>query len=404
MKILVISDLHAISAAPANGVSPSFISFSSPRRTASNDPLIGLRDLLKNGKVEPPDVLICAGDLADRADSQATEHVWRELMAVRDENNISHLLATCGNHDLDSRHKQNKFDPRGFLKALEPPFPTPGAKKHEAIHLEYWANNFSIIEDANWRLLNINSCAYHGYGESSEPELLHGRISDYTLDAIEARLGEVVSASPQKTNICLFHHHLRDVSSDEFEDKSTMKGANRLIKLLSKANLGEWFVLHGHRHRSDLYCAGGNSAPIVLSCASFSATRTGDENNPCPNQFYVIDLDTSQTVGFSKVKGTIQAWNWTPGTGWQSDASIPGGLPIKTGFGYRGDLHAFSDRLCEAVNADGRVTWQDALARFSELQYFMPSDLEALNGILSLRPEIVLSLEGTRIREIVRNA
>jgi 3',5'-cyclic AMP phosphodiesterase CpdA len=402
MKLLVISDLHATNADATQGNGPSYVAFSSPRRNATSDPLVGLKHLLDVGKIPKPDVIICAGDLADKAESAAISGVWRELMALKNDHSIPFLVATCGNHDVDSRHKENKFDPKGFLRALSPSFPIPTFGKSDNPHLNYWANNFSILETDTWRVLNINSSAYHGFGEGTAPEREHGRISDYTLDDIECALDEISTNAPGKTNICLFHHHLRDISSDTFDDNSIMKGANRLLDLLSRAKFGEWFVIHGHRHRSSIYYAGGNAGPIVLSCASFSATRVTDVNNPCPNQFYVIDLDQELKSGFAKVKGRIQSWNWTPGQGWQSELSIPSGLPISAGFGFRGDLRTIADNIAAVVLPLGRATWDELHNRIDDLHFLIPTDLESLRGILDSRSDLVVSVDGSRIREIVR--
>lgn len=405
MKIVILSDLHAFFSDArrrpdgTKSPAPSHIDFSSTMRKENVDPLAGFVRLVDDGKIELPDLMIVGGDLGDKADPQAIRSVWTELSNLTEKNPECLLLATCGNHDLDTRHEQNKFDPRGFLRTLKPTFPYSDLTQDRINLLEYWANHFTIVERDSYRVLNINSCAFHGFGDSAEPELEHGRISDITLDAIETHLGEVVKEAPYKRNICLFHHHIRPISNDSFEDSSTIKGSQRLTEILSKSTLGEWFVIHGHRHRSGLFCAGGNTAPIVLSCASFAATRVGDENNPSPNQFYIVDLDEVASGQVSRVAGSIQAWNWTPGVGWQSQTSIPGGLPIRCGFGYRGYIPDLADAICNAIKVAKIIDRPTLISNFPDVKRLMPTDTDSLIATLE-NNGVAVSFENGQILEL----
>ena len=408
MKIAVLSDLHAFCSDAQQEVNgkkppaPSLIDFSSLSRKPKTDPLVGFVELFQSESELRPDVIILAGDLGDKADTQAIRSVWDELGKLSTDIGVRMLLATCGNHDLDTRHKQNKFDPRGFLRTLDPGFPYPNQPFHRENQLEYWAENFTIVEEDDFRILNINSCAFHGFGEKAEPELEHGRISDITLDEIEKRLSECVSEAPHKQNICLFHHHIKPISTDDFEDSSIMKGAERLLQMLSRVEFGEWFIIHGHRHRSSLFCAGGNSAPIVLSCASFAATRSGDEHNPTPNQFYLVELDKFESGEFARVTGNIQSWSWTSGIGWQSKTSIPGGLPVKTGFGYRGYIPNLAQEIEKKLTTVSRLSWSELLEHFPDVGRLMPSDTETLIKSLERLPVVVSEMDG-QIQELVKS-
>lgn len=406
MRIAILSDLHAFCSETRKDSSgrkppaPSLIDISAPSRTKSSDPLVGFCSLFENGEIDFPDLFIVAGDLGDRADTLAMRTVWKELVQLATSSSEVLLLATCGNHDLDTRHQQNSFDPRGYIRTLNQNFPYPEAEKYGINQLEYWANNFSILEEADYRILNINSCAFHGFGSDAEPELEHGRISDITLGEIEARIRISVEKDPHKHNVCLLHHHIMPVSSDTFDDKSVMKGSDRLTDMLSRAALGEWFIVHGHRHRSNLFHAGGNSAPIVLSCASFAATRTGDEHNPTPNQFYILHFDEPQTGRAARVSGRIEAWNWTPSIGWQSTTSIPGGLPVRTGFGFRGYIPDLADRIAEAVKDKKRMEWAGLVGAFPEVGRLIPTDTVSLITTLETQGLVVSQTSG-RITEVV---
>lgn len=399
MRALVISDLHAVSRRPEKGAMPSLIEFSNTERTNKKDPLIGLKSLLAKEILPKPDLIICAGDIADKADSLAIKSAWAEINELAATCGVSDILATCGNHDLDSRHAGNSFDPKGFLRRLTPSFPIPKLLRSDLEQLRYWADNFSVIESASWRVLNINSCAYHGYGTDTEPELEHGRISDHTLDEIKEYIGGTADLH-KKVNICLLHHHLKEVGSDGFKDKSKMKGAENLLAMLSESKYGEWFVIHGHRHRAGIYCAGGNTAPIVLSCASFSATLAGDEQNPSPNQFYLIDFEAGAN-GRARVKGVVSSWNWTPGYGWLEASPKPGGLPSRAGFGYRGDIPDLADKVAAKVRVSKRISWSDLREAHPDLKFLMPEDIDNFAQSISATSDIHVSRDGVDIREVL---
>ena len=405
MKILVVSDLHAFTSESRRGpdgkkpLPPSFIDFSSPSRRKFEDPLIGLRELFQYDLPADIDLLIVAGDIADKADPVAIRNAWSEIHDMAQKAGAK-VFATCGNHDLDTRHKSNKFDPRGFLRTLQPSYPVSHLPRDSHSILEYWANNFTLLEEKTYRVLNINSCAFHGYGDDHNQELNHGRISDITLEAIEEALRKSHKEDPSKHNICLVHHHIKPVSSDDYEDTSTIKGAEKLTDILSKAEFGEWFIIHGHRHRSNLFCAGGNTAPIVLSCASFAATRNGDEHNPCPNQFYVVQLDPQQNGKSKSISGIIQTWNWTPTYGWMENNDIIGGLPSSTGFGYRGRISDLADRIRDKTKAELKLTRRSVIEHFPEFLRLVPSDVKSL--IYSLEQQgIVITYAGREIEELV---
>lgn len=399
MRVLVFSDLHAVSRRPEKGAVPSLIEFSNTDRTSTRDPLVGLKSLLEQGIVAKPNLIICAGDIADKADAVATRSAWIEINDLATACGIRDVLATCGNHDLDSRHSGNSFDPKGFLRRLTPSFPMPKFQRSDMEQLRYWADNFSIVEGPSWRVLNINSCAYHGYGSEAKPELDHGRISDHTLNDIKDAIGKFEGLN-EKINICLLHHHLKEISSDTFKDKSKMEGAENLLATLAESKYGEWFVVHGHRYRAGIYCAGGNTAPIVLSCASFSATLAGDEQNPSPNQFYMIEFE-SRGNGRARVKGIVRSWNWTPSYGWLEASPKPGGLPSRAGFGFRGDILDLADKVAEEVLMRKRISWDDLQVSYPDIKFLIPGDIDNFAQSLATMLDIYVSRDGAVIREIL---
>ena len=398
MKVVIVSDLHAFQG--DRSPLPSLVNFSDADRTETSDPLLGLRAKFADGSLDVPDLLICAGDLADRANPLALKSAWSELNSIRNEFKIPSFLATCGNHDLDSRYQENRFDPKGYLRKLNPCFPLPDYQKNDILQLKYWSNNFSIVEGENWRVLNINSCAYHGYGSQAEPELLQGRISDHTIDDIKEEIRVLGPEIKNKFNICLVHHHLKELHTDSFPDVSRMQGSENLLGLLGRAEFGEWFVVHGHVHRGGLYCDGGNSGPVILSCASFSVSLTGDHLNPSGNQFYEVEFEEPASGRF-RIRGQIRAWDWSATYGWEPAAERKGSMGPVSGFGFRGDILEFAEGVIEEVRKVGKLTWEAALNQFSTLKHFLPSDMENLFAEIEASGDIKISKVGETPKELV---
>ena len=174
MRIAVASDIHAY--ANADGPAPSHLCIAAPADQPTRHPVSGLKRLIEDEKLTA-DLLVCPGDLADKAETAALIYTWNELHAIKDLLKAELLIATAGNHDVDSRHKHNDFDARGALQALVPPF--PGLSEAECDR--YWGRNFVLLEKPTWRLLLLNSSAYHGGGKDPEKEARHGRISERTV-------------------------------------------------------------------------------------------------------------------------------------------------------------------------------------------------------------------------------
>jgi len=254
----------------------------------------------RNRELPEIDLILCPGDLSDKADASALDHAWNFLINLKAALGNPTLVNATGNHDLDSRFAKTDFDPKGNLFGLAPSYPvvlgkndTIGQQKEQQIRLNYWARNFAIFYHQEVRIVVLNSAAFHGYGVDNK-EYEHGRVSKRTLDDLRAQLEEdQKNKGRPPLNIIVFHHHLEadpDVDSQDNPDASVMVGAPQLTELLSKVKFGPWLAVHGHRHHPRLYQKGGNSGPIVLQAASFGATNQHDYQNRSPNQIHFVSL------------------------------------------------------------------------------------------------------------------
>jgi predicted phosphodiesterase len=332
-----------------------------------------------------PDYVLCPGDITNRSNPASLSYAWDRLNRLANSCG-ARLIATVGNHDLDSRYKENAFDPRGFAMSLSPRIPCED-RQH---FLEYWAENFTLISDVGCNILVLNTAAYHGGGKHIAQEIEHGRISQVTSDGIKRVLDSAPIAS---TNILLCHHHLiRPEHSDE-ELAHQTRGGDSIVQLLNES-AGAWIVVHGHKHSPDLfYGHGGSNAPVILACASFSAQINVDAQNKNPNQVHLLacDPEGATNAGLASA-GTLTNWTWQPGVGWGKSLGLHG-LKHIVGFGYRASVTGLVQALEEHLSAKrlSQLSWSDAVHAVPALERLIPVDFKALERMLNARGLVILN-------------
>jgi hypothetical protein len=156
IRVAVTSDLHAFEV--GDPIAPSHFDIKRSRSQTGRHPISGLVALVNEEKLTA-DLLLCPGDLGDKASRSGIEHAWRSVHEVGTALNADVVAGTAGNHDLDSRYKKTGYDPEEFLKHdLTPPFPLPDTN----LNRDFWSNHFAIMDRPSYRLVALNSCAYHG--------------------------------------------------------------------------------------------------------------------------------------------------------------------------------------------------------------------------------------------------
>lgn len=389
-RLLLISDLHASDVDPSSSNAPSYVSSFSPSASARLDPITELERIVIDEELKPQYVL-CPGDITNRSNPGAFSYAWDRLNKLA--NTIgAKLIATVGNHDLDSRYKENSFDPRGYVMSARPQIPVV-KREH---FLEFWAENFTLIADDDCNIAVLNTAAYHGGGREVAAEIEHGRISELTLSAIASAIN---SAPKVGTNILMCHHHPIKGDQGDLELVGQTRGGEKLIEILDRAR-SSWILIHGHKHVPDLfYGHGGSNAPTIIGCASFSAQINSDSQNKNPNQFHLLETDPDGAKGLGlNAGGSLLSWTWQPGVGWRKPARGAVGLPHYSGFGFRGSADALVDKIDVLLSASGAgfVTWHDAVKAVSELLKLTPFDFDAFEGRLTDRGlRILTDRDGT---------
>jgi hypothetical protein len=370
LTIALLSDIHAHILAPDDAKAPSYLATSLPTTDHVRNPVAGLRKLISDADLTA-NVLICGGDLGDKANPNAQMFVWDQLRTLKGDLHAKAVISAAGNHDLDSRYKYNDHDAKGTLQALDPMFPGLEVAQCD----RFWSRNFVVVDHEQWRLLVLNSAAYHGAGKTPEKEFQHGRVSQRTITAITRELKE----RPLKAlNVLLCHHHL--IKNDEIalEDYSQMAGGDLLLNVLGTGEFGNWIVLHGHKHYPRIwYAPGGSTAPTIFSAGSFSAKLYPELGTRVRNQFYVLNFPLESYASLKMgACGTANAWDWIVGLGWQR-ARTESGIPFRAGFGCRVHPESLTHDVAAALAASGEPykTWDEMAALAPALNYLTPHDL-----------------------------
>lgn len=373
-SFLLLSDIHATDRNPSAPDAPSYVSSFNSGAAGKSDPLVDLRRLLRD-EGEAPSHILCAGDMTNRSDPNALSFAWEQLQRLAGDLNAK-LVSTVGNHDIDSRYLENKYDPRGYAMALAPTIPIAD-RTH---YLEYWAEHFTLIPDDDCNILVVNTAAFHGGGKAAEVEIEHGRISDHTLAAIEVALRGMPEA---RINLALCHHHPQKPEAQDRDLEGLTRGGAELVELLS--NSGEpWVVVHGHKHVPEIYYGqGGGNAPVILGCASFSAQVNRDAQNKNPNQVHLLKFD-HDAVGLA-LAGEVRSWSWQPGVGWAKTLGKLG-LPHRSGFGHRGSPKQASSEIDKLVpQGPSFMSWSNAIDRAPYLRYILPKDIKLVEDFLKAK-------------------
>lgn len=378
LKLLVLSDLHVF-ASSANGSAtasaPSYIDVDKLSSEPYRDPFERFRVIAENtANPVAANLIVCGGDMGNGASPQGISFAWRKLHELKNALHATHVLATAGNHDLDSRYNNDPHDPLKTIKALNPPF--PGLDK--ALCDRYWSQHFTTLESAEWRVVLLNSCAYHGGGRVKENEFQSGRVSQNTLMELRE---EILRAGPRLLNILLCHHHPVRNNQIQDEDYSEMQGGDALVHELGDWEVGPWVIIHGHRHFPRIiYAQGGSTSPTIFSAGSFGARLYPELGSQVRNQIYHLEFPYKdfKKLGLD-VAGRGKAWDWIANKGWM--ISRPdSGLPHAFGFGRRVTLETDCGSIDTALRSSNAkyLSRAELFSQLPWLEYVVPTDFKKI--------------------------
>lgn len=382
---MVVSDLHATSR-PPDDKAGSWIT-TTTLRDDRNHPLVSLPAAITASGASV-DIVLCAGDITDKADATALTTTWTDLNDAAQSLDAK-LIATAGNHDLDSRHG-TEIDPRGVLFDLQPLFPFNDA----GARAEYWSKNYCVVEgstgDVSWRVVALNTSAFHGLSSELGDELDFGRVSARTT----SRLTEELASRPRAdVQILLLHHHIQQMPDVDLAEQGLVREVEGLLMLLERT--GPWTAIHGHKHRPYIqYAAGGGGSAAIFSAASMAAHSFGQLSAIAgQNQVHLLEFLDPQELDMDDlgVACRFRSWTWRPGFGWVA-AEAANGWPGEGGLGWRTSPQALARSVKGQLSAPGMtLNAEELMSKFPRLRFLAPTDythlvdeLEA-NGVAATR-------------------
>lgn len=361
---------------------------------AHADPMPALLEIIKTGDSSNEEIkcdyLLCPGDITDRAGVEPFNQAWEHLKKLKTALGAKHLIASTGNHEVDSRANPALDTPGSVIFEADPlkvlhqhsDYPSSTFIGNERRWI-YWGRGYDFIEEPGVLFLLINSSHYHWTMRAAEYE--KGRIGDVALDLLRVEIESRVSGDFNRAFVVLLHHHpIPHEDLDVDLGKIEMGNGSRLIQVLEESGV-TWIIVHGHKHHARLISAqGSNARPIVFAAGSFGARLGGVLATRTRTQFYILNLEIlDQSLG-AKAIGTIDSWSWS-GSSWSRSTHINDGLPDGCGFRVPElDIASLAAKLGRHLTDCDQsfLEWTEALSIFPELKSLMPSQIKQLKKTL----------------------
>lgn len=362
LRIAIISDLHCRHSkykTESETVNNTYLFSDRMRSPIKQHPAQALISKIKELNIKA-DMVLCPGDITDKTDPQGLITGWSFLEEIKDALGAECLIASLGNHDVDSRQIHNTYDSFNMPTRLKSNFPFI----NEIAKYKYYSKKYCFIEVDDTLIFNYNSVHSH----TNKVDCLTSLISDDILENIEEEL-KTYSTKNFKFKIALTHHHPTKHANIgiEYKDSDVIEKGDKLLELLDKYDFQ--IFIHGHKHIPRLMYY--NSLP-VLSSGSFSSLMnikdTGDKN-----MIHFITLYSEQKTG------EIKTFEFTNGLGWSGDFNSSK-FPSDTGFGNRSSIQDIISKIKTYFDSENKdfIKFNKVINDLPELKYLIPVDFEKL--------------------------
>jgi hypothetical protein len=361
MKFCIISDLHCRYLQNPNEKIDTFLISNRPRIPVSRHPVAAFLQLVDKERITA-DVLICPGDLGDKADEQGIISSWGFLEEIKLKIDAKILIGVPGNHDINSRRNDQK-EPFQFIKSFHPDFPL----KDDISRTSFWEKAFCFHQHDDVLYLLFNSVHDH----SNEENAKYSCIKPEILEQMRATYDSKTEYRDVPYKIALLHHHpIHHSDINNWRGSDIVDKGDNLVSLLNE--LGFQIMIHGHKHQPRV--VEYNSFPI-LACGSFSSFANLNGTG-ISNMFHLLELQPSSR------KGTISSWEYDVLNGWQQNLNKQ--FPPKIGFGTSISIPELANKVDEIFSSHSRKTmlYEFILEEIPELQYIIPEKLIQLNNLL----------------------
>lgn len=377
MKIAILSDLHA--APKTSPPNPDIKLFTDgTEHHVREHPLAALRELIRANDLHV-NMIVCPGDMADRANSAGLQYVWKELHELRSQLNATSLIATVGNHDVDSRDVLGEELPRETLMKLKPTFPIDD----ERLADRYWAHGYCMTSVDDVRVLVLNSCWLH----ESAKDLNRGTVTRYTIEKIRRELTN--HPSPKRVSVAVMHHHPLMHADHNLGQDDVMKNGQEFLSLLNEN--GPWLVIHGHKHHPRIvFAQSQDMAPLIFASGSFSGRLEGNNARVSQNMFHIVDLLDPE----SGLRGRVTSWAFIPGNGWQYfNGPEPDQFSCDFGFGYFGSIETLAAAIDSQMTGKQLMKWSELTQRVPDVPFLLPKQFRRLSDLLESKYKLLVQLD-----------
>lgn len=382
IKFAIISDLHYRDSHPGKECRPS-----AAQGNDSDDPIEAFSKLVGANSLTA-DYLLCPGDITDKASKKALTEGWKKLQDLEKALGARHLIATTGNHEVDSRageshdksgNSELEIDPIGHLQGLDG-YPS-SIWNGEDRKWVYWGRGYEFIRDEEVLFLLINSSHFHP--TTRENEFERGRIGDLSIKMLHEEIAEQISKSDARVFVALLHHPPISHESLDFDlGRIEMFNGSRLIEILDRSGR-PWLVVHGHKHHGRIVIAQGSGfQPIVFAAGSAGAHLVGKHALNARLQCYVVDVEIPNSTLTPSLKGSVRAFSWIDHA-WVSALVPTHGIPDGCGFAIPSvDLTALAQQIRKRVlEASGTFSkWNELVAHIPQLLNLLPGQLPMLKS------------------------
>lgn len=383
IRIAIMSDLHCHHTYTDKS-EESYLVTDRLRTPANSHPVESLRRIITQHQLEV-DTLLCPGDLTNKIDIQGFLTGWDFINEVAKELKAKKVIATLGNHDVDSRNSRNE-DAFRIAKGIGRGFPF----NDPTLETDFWSNGFCIVEDDYYRVLVINSVFYH----NNEAEAIRGKIDDRQLESLKQKISQIPN---NKIQIALCHHHPIQHERLMLGASDLMINGTNLIDLLNEYKFD--ILIHGHKHDPWIRYSGGvaKASMVVFSAGSFSAKSTVLYTG-AKNTFHIVDIYKEKDCKELSY-GRITTWEFLPMGGWRLADSGSYYFPAITGFGSKQSIYELVDKTIQYFNTleNKVIRWDKLIENVPNVEFLTPTEDLEFQSILQTKNFIISETKNQQI-------
>lgn len=364
IKLAIISDLHChgIDEYPERKAESYFLA-GQPRFPSERNPLQSLLETIRRERITC-DYLVVPGDISNNFSKIGLTTGWYGIKEVEKELKAKLIVATIGNHDIDS-HSSSGLEIYEHTKYFAENFPSNRAEENDS----FWHNGFAVLDQPDARFTIINSCIDHYDSNSSRK----GSFPEHKINLLDKRLSSLPAS---EIHIAVLHHHPIPHQGTANEHNEQIPTGKSLVDVLTKHNCR--LIIHGHRHIPEVSKIESNGSSHVFGAGSFSKVLI-EMGSITRNLFHIVVAESNLT------RGWINSWEYNISAGWVRSTKNSSTLPFHCGFGIdKTHINTLITKLHEIFQQSDSevVSAKIILEKVPELFYITPETILELSSKL----------------------